>query len=380
MIRIFILSVLLFSCHQEISVSHPKKNPQNLINVFEAFWKGMNLNYVYWDVDTTNWDRVYEVYYPLFANLDINNLNDLNKSKYYFEKITAGLIDSHYLITFQYPGLSNSFISPSSNRIHRGANYHAPFYYAQLVTTYLNKGYLVGDYSTKQGQYYTNTVCGSIEDSILYFSCSSFFLYRAYSTQEANNAKKVIRFFIDELSNFNSKYKGLIIDIRGNGGGDLVDLTFLVGQLIDKPLHFGYVKYKNGNGRLDYTPWLEAYVNPNQNSKQINSPIIVLADNASASLSEAVVMAIHSLSNGRVVGETTWGATSPITVNVIYNSGSFTIPYFMDIQASSAMFKYLDGNIYEGVGFPPDVIVPFDSLSIKSGRDRQLEAAISILK
>jgi hypothetical protein len=113
-----------------------------------------------------------------------------------------------------------------------------------------------------------------------------------------------------------------------------------VGQLIERPLHFGYTQYKADNGKLDYTPWIDAFVNPAPNSKAIKLPIIVLADNVSASLSEAVVMAILTLPNGIVIGETTWGATSPETDLDAFNAGGFTINGFLSVETSSCKFKY----------------------------------------
>lgn len=38
--------------------------------VFKAFWHGMNNSYGFWDIDPTDWDRVYDEYLPLFEALD----------------------------------------------------------------------------------------------------------------------------------------------------------------------------------------------------------------------------------------------------------------------------------------------------------------------
>src|SRR5258708_14527851 len=117
----------------------------------------------------------------------------------------------------------------------------------------------------------------------------------------------------------------MIMDMRNNHGGDVGDLNFLIGRIISKPLHFGYTRSKSGNGRLAYTPWINASVLPVSESKSFSFPIIVLADNYTASLAETVTMAIHTLPNGKIVGETTWGATGPITNNLVYDDGQFNI-------------------------------------------------------
>jgi carboxyl-terminal processing protease len=205
-------------------------------------------------------------------------------------------------------------------------------------------------------------------------------LYKSYKSLGANSIKPVLQYFFNELSDLPSNIRGIIIDVRSNQGGDLSDLNLLVGHFIDKPLHFGYTQSKSGNGRLDYTPWIKAFVNPQLGAKKITIPIVVLADNVSASLSEAVVMALKVLSNVRFVGETTWGATGPITTQEIFNDGSFEIPNFLRVQTASCRFKYLDDKIYEGIGFPPDINIPFNINELSSNRDTQLEKAISLLQ
>src|ERR1700743_1108169 len=69
-------------------------------SLFMGYWNGMNNNYVYWAIDSTDWDRVYRTYEPLFAKLDLHDSNDVRTSVQYFTQITAGLVDGHYTISF----------------------------------------------------------------------------------------------------------------------------------------------------------------------------------------------------------------------------------------------------------------------------------------
>src|SRR5262249_34291163 len=151
-----------------------------------------------------------------------------------------------------------------------------------------------------------------------------------------------------------SGLKGVLLDFRGNPGGSVSDLNFFAGQFIGQPLHFGYARYKSGNGRLDYTPWIDADIQPQGGAQTAQLPIVILADKYSASMAEIITMALHALPQCRIVGETTLGATGPFTANTLYNAGPFTVPGFLSVVTSSAEFKYIDGNRYEGKGFPPD--------------------------
>jgi C-terminal processing protease CtpA/Prc len=180
-----------------------------------------------------------------------------------------------------------------------------------------------------------------------------------------------------EILNHNSNaYSGIILDLRNNYGGDLADLNFFLGRFINKPIKFGYTRYKSGPNRLDYTPWIPSTLSPQNPSTVFTHPIIALIDNYTVSLAEAVAMIVHTLPNGLVIGERTWGATGPLVSNEVYNDGQFSIPGFLKIYTSSAEFKYIDNKSYENRGFPPDIQVLTNQQSLKEKKDLQLERAI----
>ncbi|RWZ85892.1 MAG: hypothetical protein EO766_15855 [Hydrotalea sp. AMD] len=369
------------SC-KKISPPFADTTPKTFSDVFEQYWNKMNVNYVYWDVDTTNWDNIYKKYKPLFAKLDLNNVADIKKSVSYFKEMTSTLIDAHYYISFTQNSIIDSFAYPAYDRKKMSQTFHNPYSFYSVDTNYLDANFQLGiDYNFSFAGQPLAVLYGTINNSILYFSCNDFSLSKAYNSTTANKIQPVLNSFFNTLNNFPINIKGLIIDVRSNYGGDLSDLNFLAGRFIDKPLLFGYTQYKIGNGKLDYSAWIPSYVNPQANSKSLIVPIIILADNVSASLSEAVVMAIKAMSNSTFVGETTFGATGPIiSDNNVYNDGSFTVPNFMNVQTSLAKFKYIDGKIYEGTGFSPDVFVPFNLSALQNNIDLQLEKAITLFK
>lgn len=337
----------------------------------------MNVNYTYWDIDTTDWDAVHYHYKPLFIPLDIKDPQDMQTAAQYFSRMTQGLIDGHYHVHFNSSLLVNWDLNPALARKQHGGNFRYPYSYLGIDTPYLDPGYITGKDPNAGYAAPLYAICGTIHQHILYFACNEFHLSHSYYSTRNNTITTALDYFFAELKS--SSINGVIIDVRNNPGGDLGDLNFLIGKLIDKPLHFGYTRYKSGNGRLEYTPWMKAYVNPGSD-KPLTAPVIALADNFSASLSEAVAMAIHTLPSGKVLGEQTWGATGPvIDDNTIINFGSFEIPRYLSATLSSAAFKYIDNNIYEGKGFPPDVQVPFNSAAINHGHDPQLEAAITLI-
>ncbi|PSL49770.1 peptidase S41-like protein [Chitinophaga niastensis] len=379
--------ILLFmaaSCRKDIPQINDPGNyiSGNFGEVFDSYWTGMNNNYVFWDIDTVNWDQVYKTYKPLFAKLNLYDSNDVRKGYTYFKQLSAGLVDSHYDLSFKDSWLKDSFsINPAYQRKVASPDYHNPIdifnFYDTIPHHYLDPGWKRGFTNDVDKQYVA--VSGTIKQSTLYFFFSAFNLKNLFNTDTANGVKRVEQYFFDKLKN-TPNITGIIIDVRGNGGGSLADLNFLIGQMIGKQLDFGYTRSKQGNGRLDYSPWAPAFVTPQPGARNITAPIIMLADAWSVSMSEITTMAVKSLPNGHFVGERTWGANGPLTDNKNYNGGQFSTDYINLVYTSSLMLKYRDGKIYEGIGFPPDIEVKYNQAAFDAGRDLQLEAAIGLIR
>ena len=64
------------------------------------------------------------------------------------------------------------------------------------------------------------------------------------SYYKMDNDKKILDEYLEKIND----YKALVIDIRGNGGGDSAYWMYLVSKIIDKPYTSGeYMFWKNGN-------------------------------------------------------------------------------------------------------------------------------------
>lgn len=362
-----------------IATSYPGSN---FNDIFESFWNGMNNNYVFWSIDTTNWDRVYTTYKPLFAKLNLLDSADNITAANYFQQMTAGLVDSHYDLTLLTLG---SDISPAYNRkiaidaTTPDSIYSLP---SDMFTSLIPNNYIDAS-SLKKGtdsitfdgsRIAFTAVSGTIQNKILYLYFSDFaFNY------SSTNVIPVLNYFFNKIAALPAAIKGIVIDVRGNGGGEITDLDYLLGSMITKPLTFGYTRSKSGSGRLDYTPWAPAIVTPQAGAVAITVPIVVLADHTSVSMSELTTMAIKTLPNGKFIGTTTWGANGPLAPLVYYNAGQFTVGSYLSVYTSSSMFKYLDGSIYEGKGVPPDIFVKETNAAYSSGIDLQLNAAITYI-
>lgn len=386
---ISILFGVLASCdHSFPTVNAPQSYPgDNYNDIFEGFWNGMNNNYVFWSIDTVNWDRMYRKYKPLFAEINTFNDADNQKAEKYFQEMTENLVDSHLNITFNFTG---NQLSPALSRKVKIASQRPDSIYAlpdDFFTTIVAKGYLdpsslmIGTDSIIVDNQATplTMVTGTINNDIIYLYFNNFFF-----TQSGDSTLRVLNNFFDRIGNLSAQTRGIIIDVRGNGGGEVTDLDYLLGSMITSPLRYGYTRAKSGAGRLDYTVWAPAIVTPQRSSSKISVPIVVLADHLSASMAELTALAVKALPNGKFIGTTTWGANVPLTPSVYFNGGQFTVGSgipngYMFVYTSSVMFKYLDGSIYEGRGVPPDIWVAETKAAYQNKRDAQLERALAYI-
>lgn len=92
--------------------------------------------------------------------------------------------------------------------------------------------------------------------------------------------------------------KGLIIDLRGNGGGYLEVATRMANEFLNKGDMIVYTEGKN-------LPCSTEYANGHGNLKSI--PLVILTDETSASASEVLAGTIQDNDRGTIIGRRTFG-------------------------------------------------------------------------
>src|ERR1700744_4989782 len=136
--------LLLAACKKNISNPVSDQAPTTFSEVFEDFWTKMSINYLYWNVDTTDWNAVHDCYQPLFAALQLGNPTDQRRSVQYFREMTDGLIDHHYSITFTLPALKDSSVNPAVDQLLRKPDFRNPYSFIGLDQRYLDAGFFYG--------------------------------------------------------------------------------------------------------------------------------------------------------------------------------------------------------------------------------------------
>lgn len=156
--------------------------------------------------------------------------------------------------------------------------------------------------------------------------------------------------------------KGLILDLRDNGGGYLTTAIEVVSQFIPS----GVVMYEDqGNGqRQTYTAI--------SGGLATSIPLVVLVNGGTASASEITAGAIQDYGRGKLVGTTTYGKGSVQNwIPLENNQGAVRITIARWLTPKERQIN--------GVGLTPDVVVDRTEADLKAGKDPQLEKAIELL-
>lgn len=147
--------------------------------------------------------------------------------------------------------------------------------------------------------------------------------------------------------------KGIVIDLRNNGGGSLMEVVKMVGLFIkDGPV----VQVKERDGRVDQQTWRD-----NDASVLYDGPLTVMVNEFSASASEIFAAAIQDYKRGIVIGSSsTYGKGTvqrpipfgrPIdfySSRTEYGAVSLTFQKFYRVNGGSTQLK----------GVVPDIVMP----------------------
>lgn len=147
--------------------------------------------------------------------------------------------------------------------------------------------------------------------------------------------------------------KGIVIDLRNNGGGSLVEVVKMVGLFIKSGI---VVQVKERDGKVDNFTWRD-----NDESVLYDGPLTVLVNELSASASEIFAAAIQDYKRGIIIGSTsTYGKGTvqrPIPFGKPIDMYSGRTEYGA-VALTFQKFYRVNGGSTQLNGVVPDVIIP----------------------
>ena len=166
--------------------------------------------------------------------------------------------------------------------------------------------------------------------------------------------------------------RGLIIDIRDNGGGMLTNINTLVARFINETFVGGYIQHKTGPGHDDFSePYPVKYDPAPEYRVKWEGEIIVLTNRSCFSAANNFVSVMKELPNVTIVGAKTGGGGGmPFTSE---------LPVGWSIRFSACPILDAQKKVIEN-GIEPDIEVHATDEELAQGRDAILEYAMEKLK
>jgi len=164
--------------------------------------------------------------------------------------------------------------------------------------------------------------------------------------------------------------KGIILDLRANGGGDAEAMADVASLFLDEGINLGKFADRSGAAFELQTYSKRLWRKPNLSPVRL--PMVVLTSESTSSAAEILAAALQSKGRARVIGTGTCGCVLAIRNRHALPDGGI-------LDVSEFDYRTAGGVRLEGAGIKPDELSPLKRSDIYSRHDRALELAIDFL-
>ena len=159
-----------------------------------------------------------------------------------------------------------------------------------------------------------------------------------------------------------AKLRGLILDLRGNGGGTVADPARLLGAFIHGAA-WSYDCDVHGSCTAHYT---------DSSVPLLHLPLVVLTDRNCASACDAFSGAVKDLRLGTLVGTRTSGiVAAPAAAYLLDDASLIILPATHELSAHHELIN--------GIGVAPDYYIPLTAQDLSTGHDPDIAKALTLL-
>lgn len=326
-----LLLTFLTSCERVFIEPNPTSTPTSNFNYL---WQTINDNYTFLDYKNINWDSVKTKWQPRVSD----TMNDAVLFRV-LDSMLYTLKDGH-------------------------VNLYGVFNFSRNWQWYLNypdnfDPYLLERNYLRGVQRYSGALTNCFLDS----NRIGYIRYGSFSSNVSD-------FDIDVVVSRFRDTKGIIIDVRSNGGGSVGNIDQIVSRFTKTKFLAWRESEKASPVKNDFTTILEKYIEP-KGALQYTKPVIILTNRRCYSATNFFTAAMSRLSNVRIIGDWTGGGGGA--------PSSTQLPNGWVLRYSATRTLTPDGfNIENGV--PPTIKVDMLKTDSDKGYDTILERALSELK
>ncbi len=325
---ILLTSLISFSCEKAFLDDRASDDP---VANFDYLWKTLDEKYVYFHYKEIDWDEIYREFRP--------QIDHQTHEKELFRVMADMLFrfrDGH-------------------------VNLYAPFETSRNFLWYMehpaNFNYNnIRRYYLGEEARHTGPLANAIIDSVGYVYYQSF----GHDIREPD---------IDYLISDFAGLKGIVIDVRSNGGGSSRNSRILASRFADRKRLVAKHLYKRGPAHDDFFDPVDQYLEP-AGPLQFTGPVVVLMNRYSFSASNDFILKMQSLPHVTLMGDHSGGGGGIPLDNELPNGWLF--------RFSGTKTLAPDGfNVEHGIA--PDVRINLHGSAEALGRDNIIDSAIKLI-
>lgn len=320
--------MFLVSCEDRLLRPDPDPAPAA---IFEQLWNDVHNRYSYLALKKVNWDSIGEVFREKIDPETTDTALFRILGDMLFE-----LRDGHVNLTSDFNRSRNWewFLDYPNN------------YDQELVDRY----YLGDEYCI------TGPLLNQVIDSVLYVNYKSF-------------GSAINEDHITELMERAGGMKGVIIDIRNNGGGNLNNGYLLASCFTDSTRVFALQRYKTGPDPEEFTSWGEMFIEPREGTR-FEGPVAVLTNRRSYSASTFFAQMMRVIPQATLIGDNTGGGGGIPVYGELPNGWTYRFSATQTVTPEGAHIE---------ITVPADIRVDMAPGAETEGVDSIIEAALSFI-
>jgi hypothetical protein len=332
---ILLLVVMIFSSCSDLFIeSDPENNPENN---FEIFWREFDRYYSFFMYKEIDWYAQYYKYRP-----QVTTSTTGEELFTILSSMVDILKDGHVNI-----------YTPHGTYAYEDWWRDYPINYDSEI---IKQNYLKNGYRIVGNDIFTY---GILNEEIGYIHISSF------GGLEDWNLK------IDNILENYKNLKGLVIDVRNNGGGSTNYSDHLAPRFADQRRLYAYIQWRNGPNHDDFTEPTEDYVEPSEEWR-FTRPVALLTNRLCFSTTEHFVLMMRVFPHVTVIGDVTGGGSGNPILRELPSGWVYRISRWISLTPEK--------EIYEGIGLEPDILVNISEEDSLIGKDTIMETAIQTLQ
>ncbi len=325
-VYLFSLFSALWSCNDHPEFANDAKGN------FDALWTILDENYCFFEYKNIDWSTVYDKYSKrISADMGNDALFLLMSS------MLSELKDGHVNLI-------------AAHNMTRYWSWSEDF--PENFDSAIQRSYLGKDYGIAGGMHYR-----ILEDNIGYIYYGSF----SSDVGEGNLSQVLSRMAV---------CKGIIIDVRNNGGGSLTNVERIASRFFNEKTLVGYIAHKVGKKHNDFSQLYPRYVY-SSNSVRYQKTVVVLTNRGCYSATNDFVNAMKHAPNAIIVGDRTGGGSGLPFSSELPNGWSIRF-------SASPMFNLEKEHIEFGI--EPDIQVSMKPEDKSRDKDTLIETARQIIK